>query len=478
MEECWKWCLALLMAMVCASTDAEVPFAKHMDDFIRVLEQIEYRNPGLDPLAVLRGLRRAAGLKDEFIQHFLGTIREDSTSEVPVMDSHVSDFIGRAMLHRVTESDREEGVLLTADGTTVAVSPVLLGIEAVLLAKKKAHIRGLYPLTLARNLGLSFQHYHSSVLSQRLGPDGCWDNVTWPQVFTLSDRPSFATDAMVNGGMDGVILGMEVSTQSLHPLKLSSLLRGYYCHRLGDEGLDAAPRLISRLRRENFRKLVRPSYLQKQVVQSVVVHQYLLHNTTMLSKEKKELKAVVKKWMNEFVNRYMECPAIIPRCQWGAEPYRGTPTLLSLPLSSMYIHHTHQPSQPCLSFQQCSADMRSMQRFHQDDRGWDDIGYSFVAGSDGYLYEGRGWHWQGAHTKGYNSKGYGVSFIGDYTSSLPSERTMELVRDRLASCAVRAGRLTSNFTLYGHRQLVQTTCPGDALYSQITGWMHFGVVQN
>lgn len=60
---------------------------------------------------------------------------------------------------------------------------------------------------------------------------------------------------------------------------------------------------------------------------------------------------------------------------WAAEPYRGTPTNLSLPLSFMYIHHTHTPSQPCLTFQQCSADMRSMQHFHQEVRGWDDIGY-------------------------------------------------------------------------------------------------------
>ncbi|XP_034151494.1 peptidoglycan recognition protein 6 isoform X2 [Esox lucius] len=473
MEQQWIWCLAILMVSV--HSDAEVSLSQHMDDFISVVEQVENRNAGLDPLAVLRGLRRAAGHTDEFIQHFLGTIKEDGISEVPVMDSHVSDFIGRALLHSVTEKGREEGVVLTADGTTVAVSPVLLGIEAGLLPKARSHVRGWYPLTLARNLGLSFQHYHRSVHSQRLGPDGCWDKVTSPQAFTLSDRPSFATDAMVNGGMDGMILGKKVSAQSWRPLKLSSLLRGYYCHRLDREGLDAAPRLISRLRRENFRKLVRPSILQKQVVKSLVVHQRLIHNTTMLSQEKKELTAVVKEGIQEFVHRYMECPAIIPRCHWGAEPYRGTPTLLSLPLSFMYIHHTYQPSQPCLSFQQCSADMRSMQRFHQDDRGWDDIGYSFVAGSDGYLYEGRGWHWRGAHTKGYNSKGYGVSFIGDYTSSLPSQQTMELVRDRLASCAVSGGRLTGNFTIHGHRQLVNTTCPGDALYSEITGWKHFGV---
>lgn len=100
---------------------------------------------------------------------------------------------------------------------------------------------------------------------------------------------------------------------------------------------------------------------------------------------------------------------------------------------------------------------------------------SFVAGSDGYIYEGRGWQRQGAHTLGHNSKGYGVSFIGDYASRLPSQHAMELVRDRLASCAVGGGRLVANFTLQGHRQVVNTSCPGDALYNEIRGWEHFGV---
>lgn len=104
--------------------------------------------------------------------------------------------------------------------------------------------------------------------------------------------------------------------------------------------------------------------------------------------------------------------------------------------------------------------------------------HSFVAGSDGNIYAGRGWHWQGAHTLGHNSRGYGVSFIGDYTASLPSQHSMELVRDQLASCAVGGGQLVANFTLQGHRQVVDTSCPGDALYNEIRGWEHFGVCVN
>ena len=52
---------------------------------------------------------------------------------------------------------------------------------------------------------------------------------------------------------------------------------------------------------------------------------------------------------------------------------------------------------------------------------WSDIGYSFLIGGDGRVYEGRGWERVGAHTGGYNSRGYGVSFIGTFTSAYPSQ---------------------------------------------------------
>ncbi|XP_071330650.1 peptidoglycan recognition protein 6 [Trachinotus anak] len=467
---CWKLTLALVVVL--ANTYTEASFSRHMDDFIKAVKQVEDGDPGAEPVAVLKRLRRAAGLDDAFIQHFLG----NAESSGPEMDAGLSEYISKAVQHRVTDDGREEGVVLTSDGTTVALRPLLLGIEAGFLSKSGRRVRGLYQLTLAKDLSLALRH--SSPLTQHLRPDGCWDNLTSPQVFTLSSTPTLLTTAQVNGGMDGVVVGTEVSAKTKSHLKLSSLLTEYYCHQLDNGGLDAALRFISRRRRENFKGLVAPPVLVRKVMKSVELQRTLKGRSKMGGKEKKQLMAAVKEGMKEFVHMFMDCPPIIPRCMWGAEPYRGTPTNLSLPLSFMYIHHTHTPSQPCLTFQQCSADMRSMQRFHQDDRGWDDIGYSFVAGSDGHIYEGRGWHWRGAHTLGHNSIGYGVSFIGDYAARLPSQHSMGLVRDQLASCAVGGGRLVADFTLQGHRQVVNTSCPGDAFYNEIKGWEHYGEVKN
>ncbi|RVE69086.1 hypothetical protein OJAV_G00074240 [Oryzias javanicus] len=244
--------------------------------------------------------------------------------------------------------------------------------------------------------------------------------------------------------MDGVILGKEVSAKPGESVKLSNLLTDYYLHRLDARGMDAAPRIISRRRRELFKTLAAPPVLVRQVAKSLELQEKLEGRLKMELKQKRRLMAAVKESMKEFVHMFMECPPIIARC-----------------------------TQPCLTFEQCSADMRSMQRFHQQSNGWDDIGYSFVAGSDGNIYEGRGWKWQGAHTGGHNSKGYGVSFIGDYTAALPSQHSMALVRDQLASCAVAGGRLVSSYILKGHRQMVSTACPGNTFYQEITTWGHY-----
>ncbi|KAL2100945.1 hypothetical protein ACEWY4_002706 [Coilia grayii] len=468
----WKWLLVFFMVEAIQAA-ADPP--SHMNHFIRVVESIEAQNPDLEPRALVKELRRVARLDSPFIQTYLGVL--DKQSRRLVANATVQEYLPSAIQHEVTQSGVEKGVVFTSDGTTVALAPLLLGIEAGLQSVSRGRIRGLYPLTLGKTLGVSFlHHFRSHSPTHRLGPDGCWDSVTSPKVFNLSGAPSLATDAQVTGCMDGVILGMEVSNPARRPAKLTTLLKGYYNYRLGAKGLDSAPRLISAKRRDNFMQLTRLDQLKKQVMGALVVHQKLNRGKLKQKKTKKEtLERIIEAGMHEFEARYLVCPAIIPRCHWGAEPYRGTPTILSLPLSFMYIHHTHSPSKPCLSFAECSRDMRSMQRFHQDDRGWDDIGYSFVAGSDGYIYEGRGWHWQGAHTKGHNSKGYGVSIIGDYMDRLPPRRTLRLVKDNLASCAVLGARLVQDYVVHGHRQVVNTSCPGDALYANVQNWDHYRV---
>uniref|UniRef100_A0A8C9TIL5 Peptidoglycan recognition protein 6 n=1 Tax=Scleropages formosus TaxID=113540 RepID=A0A8C9TIL5_SCLFO len=448
-------------------------FPRHMSYFIGAVEHIEARNPNLKPLDVVKGLREISGLDDMFTQHYLGRISDRRSGAALLLDSEVSQFLGDVIQHRVTDRGEEEGVVLAHDGTTVALAPLLLGLEAGLLGKSGARSSGLHALTLTQMLGRAFLGLRGPALTRGLGTKGCWNNLVSPKVFTLSRTPSFMTDALINGGMDGTILGNELSGTTEHPLKLSSLLTGYYRYHAGPEGLNTAAPLISVLRRDNFKALVSPSVLQEQVLDSLRVYWTLRGDVPV-----EDPAPVVKQGVEIFMQTHTACPTIISRCEWGAAPYRGTPTQLTLPLSYMYIHHTYEPGEPCVSFEQCAAAMRSMQRYHQESNGWDDIGYSFVAGSDGYIYEGRGWYWQGAHTGGYNSKGYGVAIIGDFTVRLPSQHTLNLVKDELPACAVSGGRLVPTYIVHGHRQMVATECPGNALYEEIGTWPHFCVSAN
>ena len=41
--------------------------------------------------------------------------------------------------------------------------------------------------------------------------------------------------------------------------------------------------------------------------------------------------------------------------------------------------------------------VRGTQNYHMDSLGWSDIGYNYLIGDDGRIYEGRGPWRQGAH---------------------------------------------------------------------------------
>jgi N-acetylmuramoyl-L-alanine amidase len=108
------------------------------------------------------------------------------------------------------------------------------------------------------------------------------------------------------------------------------------------------------------------------------------------------------------------CPTIISRSGWGARPPKGTPTRLpSPPVPYAVIHHGGSNAY-CTTESRCAAIIRSYQNYHLDTQGWNDIGYNFVVGEDGNVYEGRGWDNVGAHEPAY-SKSIGICIIGDFT---------------------------------------------------------------
>lgn len=102
-------------------------------------------------------------------------------------------------------------------------------------------------------------------------------------------------------------------------------------------------------------------------------------------------------------------------------------------------------------------------------RQWFDIGYNFLIGPDGNVYEGRGWKRQGAHTKNYNALSLGVAFIG-YFSDVKASKQQVAAFMRLMRDGVRKGYLARKYKIFAARQCRPTDSPGKALYEQMKNW--------
>ncbi|NWI69923.1 PGRP2 amidase, partial [Todus mexicanus] len=267
-------------------------------------------------------------------------------------------------------------VVLAPDGSTVALGPLLAGLEVGVKAASgwpfpslEPPVDPLYAVTIAEVLATSYLTGGGAGDRAALAPAGCWDDVDNPQNYTLTGPPWLVPEAVANGAMDGVLLGARLARE---PVPLARLLRGYY----GTGNLTGKGRPPSSYRRRDFGAWTGPEKLEEEVVAMLRVLRTLPPTRELLEAVgMEEAEAVGRRAARDFAEVYVECPAIVPRCMWGARPYRGTPKALSLPLGSVYIHHTFEPSAPCRTFRACAGAMRSMQRFHQDTRGWDDIGY-------------------------------------------------------------------------------------------------------
>ncbi|CAL7950367.1 unnamed protein product [Xylocopa violacea] len=168
-------------------------------------------------------------------------------------------------------------------------------------------------------------------------------------------------------------------------------------------------------------------------------------------------------------------PKIISRSEWGAKsPKRTVPNLKVDPPPFVIIHHS--ASDGCTTQAICQARVRSFQKQHMDNNGWADIGYQFLVGEDGNIYEGRGWDKQGAHSTSYNSRSIGICIIGNFVGHNPNAAAIKAAQD-LISYGVAIGKIQENYTLLGHRQTTATICPGDSLYELIKTWPHWARIQ-
>lgn len=167
-------------------------------------------------------------------------------------------------------------------------------------------------------------------------------------------------------------------------------------------------------------------------------------------------------------NAALAAPAIVSRSDWGARapkcegathsPYRLT------------FHHTETTNNE--SGAAARARMRQMQAFHQDTRGWCDIGYHFSVDWAGNIYQGRDTTGRTAsHVLNQNSGNIGVSLMGGFEGSVtPPAAQLGGLEKIFAYEASKYGITVDGDHLRGHQQWPgqSTSCPGTNLLAKKT----------
>ncbi|SDC06033.1 Uncharacterized conserved protein, contains LGFP repeats [Geodermatophilus telluris] len=185
-------------------------------------------------------------------------------------------------------------------------------------------------------------------------------------------------------------------------------------------------------------------------------------------------------------------PPVYSRAQWGAdESIRTWDPQYAPTIKGATLHHTADTNGYTAA--QVPEMMRSIYRYHTVSRGWGDLGYNVIADKFGRLWEGRSGGLAstviGAHAGGFNTGTFGVSMLGNYDQTGVPQATVEAVVQVIAwkfalynvnpygtTTLTSGGGGTSRYaagvqvtlpTIFGHRDVGSTTCPGQYGYSRM-----------
>jgi hypothetical protein len=150
------------------------------------------------------------------------------------------------------------------------------------------------------------------------------------------------------------------------------------------------------------------------------------------------------------------------------------PRQYSQTINKVVVHHTAESLRS--STVPGGDKIRSVYHYHAQTLGWGDIGYNYLIDQDGIIYEGRaGGHYVvGGHVYCHNINTIGVSLMGNFSISEPSEQAIaslsRLLQElgKVYSLDLSGNSLHQGKTapvLLGHRDLGATACPGDNLYN-------------
>ena len=162
-------------------------------------------------------------------------------------------------------------------------------------------------------------------------------------------------------------------------------------------------------------------------------------------------------------------PVIISREEWGAEDPKGSYSYHPY-FDKLTLHHAACCSADDL--EEGKAQVYWIQDFHQNGRGWNDIGYHFLVDRAGNIYQGRPETVIGAHVGGANTGNIGVCLLGCYHP--PEASCFQTITPESRQSIVEIFSWVSDTygqspsVLLGHRDYFGTTaCPGDNIWIEL-----------
>lgn len=171
-------------------------------------------------------------------------------------------------------------------------------------------------------------------------------------------------------------------------------------------------------------------------------------------------------------------PSIITRAQWGAnENYRYDSYGEIWPAEYETVEHAIVHHAAVNYGSDGYNAVRSIYYYHAVTQGWGDIGYNYLVDSTGKIFEGRvgGQNVIGGHSYEYAIGSSGICVIGDFRYQDATEAAkaalvhiLAFVTRDLETYATKPFHEVPNLpTIAAHRDVNQTSCPGDFLYADL-----------
>lgn len=146
---------------------------------------------------------------------------------------------------------------------------------------------------------------------------------------------------------------------------------------------------------------------------------------------------------------------ILERNIWGANQSKKMNPAGSL--NKITVHHTTEKQED--NKRNDIHFIKTIQKYHQKDKAWADIGYHFILGKDGKIYEGRLLNFQGAHVRNHNKGNIGIAILGDLNKHQLSKAQKESLASLIEALQEKYNIDEKN--IFAHRELGNTSCPGD-----------------